>query len=144
MLSIILYEPEVPSNTSNVIRLCVNTGFRLHIIRPIGPAWDDKRLHRVGLGCHELIVVTHHHNYRTLLETENPQCLSTPAMEDTPTHNTVGHQDSSYPVFSPETHGLLASILDALPTEQKIRTPVISDSRSVNLSNAMSVVMYEA
>ena len=90
MLNIVLYEPEIPPNTGNIIRLCANTGFRLHIIEPMGFAWDDNLM------------------------------------------------------FGPETRGLPASILDALPAEQKIRIPMVPDSRSMNLSNAVSVVVYEA
>ena len=114
MLNIVLYEPEIPPNTGNIIRLCANTGFRLHIIEPMGFAWDDKRLRRAGLDYHEFTAVTRHHDFR------------------------------DYLMFGPETRGLPASILDALPAEQKIRIPMVPDSRSMNLSNAVSVVVYEA
>lgn len=73
MLNIVLYEPEIPPNTGNIIRLCANTGFRLHIIEPMGFAWDDKRLRRAGLDYHEFTAVTRHHDYRAFLEAENPQ-----------------------------------------------------------------------
>ena len=75
MLNIVLYEPEIPPNTGNIIRLCANTGFRLHIIEPMGFAWDDKRLRRAGLDYHEFTAVTRHHDYRAFLEAENPQRL---------------------------------------------------------------------
>ncbi|HHV1925367.1 TPA: TrmH family RNA methyltransferase [Escherichia coli] len=113
MLNIVLYEPEIPPNTGNIIRLCANTGFRLHIIEPMGFAWDDKRLF----------------------------ALTT---KGTPAHSAVSYQDGDYLMFGPETRGLPASILDALPAEQKIRIPMVPDSRSMNLSNAVSVVVYEA
>ena len=118
MLNIVLYEPEIPPNTGNIIRLCANTGFRLHIIEPMGFAWDDKRLRRAGLFA-----------------------LTT---KGTPAHSAVSYQDGDYLMFGPETRGLPASILDALPAEQKIRIPMVPDSRSMNLSNAVSVVVYEA
>ncbi|MFY4301904.1 tRNA (uridine(34)/cytosine(34)/5-carboxymethylaminomethyluridine(34)-2'-O)-methyltransferase TrmL [Escherichia coli] len=139
-----LYEPEIPPNTGNIIRLCANTGFRLHIIEPMGFAWDDKRLRRAGLDYHEFTAVTRHHDYRAFLEAENPQRLFALTTKGTPAHSAVSYQDGDYLMFGPETRGLPASILDALPAEQKIRIPMVPDSRSMNLSNAVSVVVYEA
>ncbi|NPF72992.1 tRNA (uridine(34)/cytosine(34)/5-carboxymethylaminomethyluridine(34)-2'-O)-methyltransferase TrmL [Escherichia coli] len=144
MLNIVLYEPEIPPNTGNIIRLCANTGFRLHIIEPMGFAWDDKRLRRAGLDYHEFTAVTRHHDYRTFLEAENPQRLFALTTKGTPAHSAVSYQDGDYLMFGPETRGLPSSILDALPAEQKIRIPMVPDSRSMNLSNAVSVVVYEA
>lgn len=136
MLNIVLYEPEIPPNTGNIIRLCANTGFRLHIIEPMGFAWDDKRLRRAGLDYHEFTAVTRHHDYRAFLEAENPQRLFALTTKGTPAHSAVSYQDGDYLMFGPETRGLPASILDALPAEQKIRIPMVPDSRSMNLSNA--------
>ncbi len=138
MLNIVLYEPEIPPNTGNIIRLCANTGFRLHIIEPMGFAWDDKRLRRAGLDYHEFTAVTRHHDYRAFLEAENPQRLFALTTKGTPAHSAVSYQDGDYLMFGPETRGLPASILDALPAEQKIRIPMVPDSRSMNLSNAVS------
>ena len=121
-----------------------NTGFRLHIIEPMGFAWDDKRLRRAGLDYHEFTAVTRHHNYAAFLEAENPQRLFALTTKGTPAHSAVSYQDGDYLMFGPETRGLPASILDALPAEQKIRIPMVPDSRSMNLSNAVSVVVYEA
>lgn len=84
MLNIVLYEPEIPPNTGNIIRLCANTGFRLHIIEPMGFAWDDKRLRRAGLDYHEFTAVTRHHDYRAFLEAENPQRLFALTTKGTP------------------------------------------------------------
>ena len=133
MLNIVLYEPEIPPNTGNIIRLCANTGFRLHIIE-----------RRAGLDYHEFTAVTRHHDYRAFLEAENPQRLFALTTKGTPAHSAVSYQDGDYLMFGPETRGLPASILDALPAEQKIRIPMVPDSRSMNLSNAVSVVVYEA
>lgn len=119
MLNIVLYEPEIPPNTGNIIRLCANTGFRLHIIEPMGFAWDDKRLRRAGLDYHEFTAVTRHHDYRAFLEAENPQRLFALTTKGTPAHSAVSYQDGDYLMFGPETRGLPASILDALPAEQK-------------------------
>ena len=124
MLNIVLFEPEIPPNTGNIIRLCANTGFRLHIIEPMGFTWDD--------------------NYAAFVAAENPQRLFALTTKGTPAHSAVSYQDGDYLMFGPETRGLPASILDALPAEQKIRIPMMPDSRSMNLSNAVSVVVYEA
>ncbi|AZT22568.1 TPA: tRNA (uridine(34)/cytosine(34)/5-carboxymethylaminomethyluridine(34)-2'-O)-methyltransferase TrmL [Salmonella enterica] len=144
MLNIVLFEPEIPPNTGNIIRLCANTGFRLHIIEPMGFTWDDKRLRRAGLDYHEFAAVQRHHDYAVFIAAENPQRLFALTTKGTPAHSAVSYQDGDYLMFGPETRGLPASILDALPKEQKIRIPMMPDSRSMNLSNAVSVVVYEA
>ena len=137
MLNIVLFEPEIPPNTGNIIRLCANTGFRLHIIEPMGFTWDDKRLRRAA-------AVQRHPDYAAFVVAENPQRLFALTTKGTPAHSAVSYQDGDYLMFGPETRGLPASILDALPAEQKIRIPMMPDSRSMNLSNAVSVVVYEA
>jgi tRNA (cytidine/uridine-2'-O-)-methyltransferase len=126
MLNIVLFEPEIPPNTGNIIRLCANTGCQLHLIKPMGFAWDDKRLRRAGLDYHEFTDIKHHDNYEAFLASENPGRLF------------------AYLLFGPESRGLPATILDSLPPQQKIRIPMQPDSRSMNLSNAVSVVVYEA
>ena len=144
MLNIVLFEPEIPPNTGNIIRLCANTGFRLHIIEPMGFTWDDKRLRRAGLDYHEFTAVVRHHDYAAFLDAEKPQRMFALTTKGTPAHSAVSYQDGDYLMFGPETRGLPATILDALPAEQKIRIPMMPDSRSMNLSNAVSVVVYEA
>lgn len=144
MLNIVLYEPEIPPNTGNIIRLCANTGFRLHIIEPIGFAWDDKRLRRAGLDYHEFTSVQRHHDYNAFLATERPQRLFALTTKGTPAHSAVSYQEKDYLMFGPETRGLPDEILNALPGNQKIRIPMVAGSRSMNLSNAVSVVIYEA
>jgi len=144
MLHIVLFEPEIPPNTGNIIRLCANTGFQLHLIEPLGFAWDDKRLRRAGLDYHEFTAIKHHANYDAFVAAESPQRLFALTTKGTPAHSAVSYQDGDYLLFGPETRGLPASILDALPAQQKIRIPMMPDSRSMNLSNAVSVVVYEA
>lgn len=97
----------------------------------MGFAWDDKRLRRAGLDYHEFTAVTRHHDYRAFLEAENPQRLFALTTKGTPAHSAVSYQDGDYLMFGPETRGLPASILDALPAEQKIRIPMVPDSRSM-------------
>ncbi|AXF78191.1 tRNA (uridine(34)/cytosine(34)/5-carboxymethylaminomethyluridine(34)-2'-O)-methyltransferase TrmL [Erwinia tracheiphila] len=144
MLNIVLFEPEIPPNTGNIIRLCANTGFRLHLIEPLGFTWDDKRLRRAGLDYHEFTAIQHHASYETFVEAEAPERLFALTTKGTPAHSDVGYQTEDYLVFGPETRGLPDRILNALPARQKIRIPMRPDSRSMNLSNAVSVVVYEA
>jgi tRNA (cytidine/uridine-2'-O-)-methyltransferase len=144
MLNIVLFEPEIPPNTGNIIRLCANTGFQLHLIHPLGFTWDDKRLRRAGLDYHEFAALKHHDDYAAFLAAEAPQRLFALTTKGTPAHSAVSYQKGDYLVFGPETRGLPAEILNALPADQKIRIPMQPDSRSMNLSNAVSVVVYEA
>ncbi len=144
MLNIVLFEPEIPPNTGNIIRLCANTGFSLHLIEPLGFTWDDKRLRRAGLDYHEFTSIKRHHDYETFLVNEQPACLYALTTKGTPAHSAVNYKAGDYLLFGPETRGLPASILDALPAQQKIRIPMQENSRSMNLSNAVSVIVYEA
>lgn len=154
MLNIVLFEPEIPPNTGNIIRLCANTGCQLHLIKPLGFTWDDKRLRRAGLDYHEFANIKHHHDYQAFLDSEKldgalssgaiPARLFALTTKGTPAHSAVSYQANDYLLFGPETRGLPASVLDALPAQQKIRIPMQADSRSMNLSNAVSVVVYEA
>ncbi|HAK36252.1 MAG TPA: tRNA (uridine(34)/cytosine(34)/5-carboxymethylaminomethyluridine(34)-2'-O)-methyltransferase TrmL [Pantoea sp.] len=144
MLNIVLFEPEIPPNTGNIIRLCANSGFRLHLIEPLGFAWDDKRLRRAGLDYHEFTAIQKHESYEAFLRAEQPARLFALTTKGTPAHSAVSYQAGDYLLFGPESRGLPAEILDALPPEQKIRIPMRAESRSMNLSNAVSVVVYEA
>lgn len=144
MLNIVLFEPEIPPNTGNIIRLCANTGFQLHLIEPLGFAWDDKRLRRAGLDYHEFTAIQKHENYAAFLRAERPERLFALTTKGTPAHSAVSYQAGDYLLFGPESRGLPAEILDALPAEHKIRIPMRAESRSMNLSNAVSVVVYEA
>lgn len=144
MLNIVLFEPEIPPNTGNIIRLCANTGFQLHLIEPLGFAWDDKRLRRAGLDYHEYAALKKHASYSAFIASEAPQRLFALTTKGTPAHSAVSYQAGDYLLFGPESRGLPAEILDALPAGQKIRIPMRAESRSMNLSNAVSVVVYEA
>lgn len=144
MLNIVLFEPEIPPNTGNIIRLCANTGFRLHLIEPLGFTWDDKRLRRAGLDYHEFASIQKHADYAQFIEREQPARLFALTTKGTPAHSAVNYQPGDYLLFGPESRGLPPAVLDALPAEQKIRIPMQPNSRSMNLSNAVSVVVYEA
>jgi tRNA (cytidine/uridine-2'-O-)-methyltransferase len=144
MLNIVLFEPEIPPNTGNIIRLCANTGFQLHLIEPLGFAWDDKRLRRAGLDYHEFTAIKRHASFEAFSASEQPARLFALTTKGTPAHSAVSYQTGDYLLFGPESRGLPATILDALPQQQKIRIPMLAQSRSMNLSNAVSVVVYEA
>ncbi len=144
MLNIVLFEPEIPPNTGNIIRLCANTGFRLHLIEPMAFTWDDKRLRRAGLDYHEFTIVLRHTSYDDFIASEQPQRLFALTTKGTSAHSAVSYQAGDYLLFGPESRGLPATLLADLPAGQKIRIPMMPASRSMNLSNAVSVVVYEA
>jgi len=132
MLDIVLYEPEIPQNTGNIIRLCANTGFRLHLIEPLGFTWDDKKLRRSDK------------TFEAFLESEKPKRLFALTTKGGPAHSEVQFELGDYLMFGPETRGIPMSILDKMPMEQKIRIPMTANSRSMNLSNSVAVAVYEA
>lgn len=144
MLNIVLYQPEIPPNTGNIIRLCANTGYRLHLIEPLGFVWDDKRLRRAGLDYHEFTDIQRHHDYAAFLASEQPTRLFALTTKGTPAHSDIQYQTGDYLLFGPETRGLPPEILDAMPPEQKIRLPMSPESRSMNLSNTVAVVVFES
>ncbi len=154
MLHIVLFEPEIPPNTGNIIRLCANTGFSLHLIHPLGFTWDDKRLRRAGLDYSEFADIHHHHDYQAFLVSEglssdNSQSASGARLfalttKGKASHSNVSYRDGDYLIFGPETRGLPPYVLDNMPIEQKIRIPMLADSRSMNLSNSVAVVVFEA
>lgn len=144
MINIVLFEPEIPPNTGNIIRLCANTGFSLHIIEPMGFTWDDKRLRRAGLDYHEFTAVRRHASYQAFIDSEQPERLFALTTKGTPAHSAVPWQAGDYLMFGPESRGLPAEILNSLPATQKIRIPMVPESRSMNLSNSVAVVIYEA
>lgn len=144
MLDIVLYEPEIPQNTGNIIRLCANSGFRLHLIHPLGFGWEDKKLRRSGLDYHEFADIQHYPDFATFVEQAKPQRLFALTTKGGPAHSQVQYQIGDFLIFGPETRGLPATILDSLPLEQKIRIPMCENSRSMNLSNSVAVAVYEA
>lgn len=144
MLQVALFEPEIPPNTGNIIRLCANSGFKLHLIEPLGFAWDDKRVKRAGLDYHEFADVKRHANYQAFLDYVGDARIFACTTKGTKYHHQVEYQAGDVLLFGPETRGLPAEILDQLPAEQKVRIPMLPESRSMNLSNAVSVFIYES
>lgn len=143
MLEVALYQPEIPPNTGNIIRLCANTGCKLHLIEPLGFDLDDKKVRRAGLDYHEMTHVTRHASYQDFLAYVGHRRLFACTTKTTTFHSDCAFQDGDILLFGPETRGLPAEILDNLPVEQKLRIPMNPNSRSMNLSNAVSVFVYE-
>jgi tRNA (cytidine/uridine-2'-O-)-methyltransferase len=141
---LVLFEPEIPPNTGNIIRLCANTGAQLHLIEPLGFELDDARLRRAGLDYHEWAAVKTYRNYADFLDQNKPSRLFALTTKGTVTYNTIDFQTGDFLLFGPETRGLPSSILETLPETQRLRIPMLANSRSLNLSNAAAIVLYEA
>jgi tRNA (cytidine/uridine-2'-O-)-methyltransferase len=144
MFSLILYQPEIPPNTGNIIRLCANTGTKLHLIKPLGFELDEPRLKRAGLDYREFADVLVHDNLHACLEK-----LQSPRVFALSTRNPTCYTDEQFRpgdafLFGSETRGLPAAILESLPASQRLRLPMQAGSRSLNLSNSAAVVIYEA
>lgn len=145
MLHIALYEPEIPANTGNIIRLCANTGAQLHLIEPLGFDLDDKKLRRAGLDYHEWVNVRRYPDYAAFLASLAPQqrVFALTTKGDT-CYTSADFQDGDVLLFGPETRGLPQAARDALPADQTLYLPMCADSRSLNLSNTVAVVLYAA
>ena len=144
MLDIVLYQPEIPQNAGNIIRLCANTGFPLHCIRPLGFKIDDKKARRAGLDYHELANMTIHASLQTYLETRNPTRIFGITTKGTRFYHEVSFVQGDALFFGPETRGLASTFLDKLPLTHCLRIPMQPNSRSLNLSNAVAVMVYQA
>ena len=144
MFSIILYEPEIPPNTGNIIRLCANTGTDLHLVEPLGFELDEKRVRRAGLDYREFVSVQTHASLEACLDAlGNPRVFALSTKNST-RYDEVAFQEGDALLFGPETRGLPIDVLDALPAQQRLRLPMREGNRSLNLSNAAAVVVFEA
>ena len=144
MLHVILFQPEIPPNTGNAIRLCANTGAALHLIRPLGFELDDARLRRAGLDYHEYASLAVHDDLATCLD-----AIGTPRVFAFSTRGRIAHVDARFAhgdalLFGCETAGLPGDVLASIPIDQRLRLPMCPDSRSLNLSNTVAVAVYEA
>jgi tRNA (cytidine/uridine-2'-O-)-methyltransferase len=144
MLNVILFRPEIPPNTGNVIRLCANTGAALHLIRPLGFELDDARLRRAGLDYHEYTSLAVHDDLGSCFD-----AIGTSRVFAFTTRGRVAHVDAHLAdgdalLFGCETAGLPGEVLETIPAERRLRLPMRPDSRSLNLSNTVAVAVYEA
>jgi tRNA (cytidine/uridine-2'-O-)-methyltransferase len=144
LINIVLFEPEIPQNTGNIIRLAANTGSSLHLIEPLGFSLDTKKLRRAGLDYHEFADIQSYPDWPTFQQ-KNPRArlfgLSTKGRRS---YSQAKFEKGDFLLFGPETRGLPAAIREELGTEQLLRIPMRPDSRSLNLSNAVAVLVYEA
>lgn len=146
MFNIVLVHPEIPPNTGNIIRLAANTGCSLHLVEPLGFEMDDRQLRRAGLDYHEWAGTTVHRDWAALLRDERP-CEA--RMFALTTHGTrgpaqVAFEPGDWLVFGSESAGLPVGLREAFPPERRLRLPMRAGNRSLNLSNAVAVVVFEA
>jgi len=144
MLNIVLYEPEIPPNTGNIIRLCANTGAQLHLIEPLGFAVDDTKLKRAGLDYHDWEKIQIHTDYDNFLKACHPKNIFACSTKGTQNYAEVTYTENDYLLFGPETRGLPTPILASLSLTNVIRIPMAPNNRSLNLSNATAIILYEA
>ena len=144
MFNIVLYQPEIPPNTGNIIRLCANSGCSLHLIEPLGFDLDDKKLRRAGLDYREFASVRLYPDLRTYRQQLGHDRLFAVTTRGSQAYHQVNYQEGDALLFGPETRGLPADVLDELGPEKCIRIPMAEGSRSLNLSNAAALVAYEA
>lgn len=144
MLNIVLYEPEIPPNTGNIMRLCANTGCTLHLVKPLGFELDDKQLRRAGLDYREYADVREWDNLGTLLDEFNRDRVFAITTKGLINHTEVEFEAGDILIFGPETRGIPDAILGLMAGNRKLRIPMLQNSRSLNLSNAVSIVVYEA
>jgi len=144
MFNIILYQPEIPPNTGNIIRLCANTGARLHLVEPLGFLLDEARVKRAGLDYHELAEVCRYPDWKSYLKQNTGTRLWAFSTRGARTHSDAGYLQGDGLLFGPETRGLPDHILDQVGKEHTLRLPMLRSSRSMNLSNAVAAGLYEA
>jgi len=144
MFNVILYRPEIPPNTGNVIRLCANTGARLHLVHPLGFTWDDARVKRAGLDYHEFAEVRHHANWLACCDALAGSRIFAVETRQAERYDRVAYRDGDAFVFGQETSGLPADVLDGIPPERRVWLPMRPENRSLNLSNSVAVMVFEA
>jgi len=144
MFEVVLYQPEIPPNTGNVIRLCANAGARLHLVHPLGFEWDSARVRRAGLDYHELTNIEHHDNWvacasqltgRRIFAVDNPGRAR---------YDQIAFQADDVFVFGQETRGLPNSVIETIAQDRRLEIPMQPNNRSLNLSNSVAIVIYEA
>ena len=144
MFDVVLFQPEIPPNTGNVIRLCANTGARLHLIRPLGFTLEDAQLRRAGLDYHEYAKLQVHDSLDDALTAVAPKRLFALSTRGRTRFDTPQYGEGDAFLFGPETRGLPDDVLAQVPESQRLRLPMRPDNRSLNLSNAVAVVVFEA
>lgn len=144
MFHLVLFQPEIPPNTGNIIRLCANTGAILHLVEPLGFALEDKQLKRAGLDYHEYATLKVHRDWAACLAALEGRRMFALSTRGSRPYQEVEYREGDVFVFGPETRGLPQELLETFPPEQRIRLPMLPHSRSLNLSNSAAVITYEA
>lgn len=144
MFDVVLYQPEIPPNTGNIIRLCANTGSKLHLVKPLGFSLDDKQLQRAGLDYHEYATIEVHENWEACLERLKGRRIFALTTKGSMRYSEEKFEAGDVFVFGPETRGLPAEVLAQFEPDRRIRLPMRPDNRSLNLSNSVAVVVFEA
>lgn len=144
MFDILLYQPEIPPNTGNIIRLCANSGARLHLIRPLGFDLADRQLRRAGLDYHEYAAMQVHDSLEAALAMIAPRRLFALSTRNSTRYDQAEYAAGDAFLFGPETRGLPDEVLASVPADQRLRLPMQPGNRSLNLSNAVAVVVFEA
>lgn len=144
MLNVVLYQPEIPPNTGNVIRLCANTGVSLHLVGPLGFSLDDRHLRRAGLDYRDLAEVSRHEHWDDWLARHGGARLWAFSTRGTRRHDAVEYRAGDCLLFGPESRGLPGEILERAGVDHTLRLPMRPSSRSLNLSNSVAVAVYEA
>jgi tRNA (cytidine/uridine-2'-O-)-methyltransferase len=144
MFHLVLFEPEIPPNTGNIIRLCANTGVALHLIEPLGFILEDKQLKRAGLDYHEYANINIHKSWKDFKAALHGKRMFALTTKGSTRHTNVKFQADDVFVFGPETRGLPEEIRDEFSPEHRLRLPMLPESRSLNLSNSAAVLVYEA
>jgi len=144
MFQIVLFQPEIPPNTGNVIRLAANTGCSLHLVEPLGFDVDARSLRRAGLDYHEFVEMQVHLDWAACRDALGGTRLFAFSTKATTRHDSVAYQPGDAFVFGPETRGLPVELLESLPLAQRLRLPLMPGNRSLNLSNTVAIAVYEA
>ena len=143
MFHVVLFQPEIPPNTGNIMRLCANTGCRLHLIHPLGFSLDEKQVRRAGMDYRDLAVVQEHASFAAFSVAMQGRRVFALSTKVNRTYTQTAFEPGDVVLFGPETRGLPEALLLSLPDELKLRVPMLADSRSLNLSNTVAVVVYE-
>ena len=144
MFDLVLYQPEIPGNTGNIIRLCANTGVTLHLVKPLGFTMTDKQMKRAGLDYHEYADMQIHDNWGACTETLRDRRCFAMTTKGSTRYTDINFSEGDVFIFGPETRGLPPEILALFSPEQRLRLPMQPNSRSLNLSNSVAVLVYEA
>tara|TARA_B100001250_G_scaffold164425_1_gene141413 strand:- start:4729 stop:5184 length:456 start_codon:yes stop_codon:yes gene_type:complete len=144
MFNVVLFEPEIPPNTGNIIRLCANTGAKLHLIHPLGFKMNEKELRRAGLDYIDWSIVYHYDNYDDYIVRNGSDYLYAISTKGEKYYSDCNFTENDSFIFGPETRGLPKKILEQFTTENILKIPMLKNSRSLNLSNATSIILYEA